>query len=79
MSEQQTSNPLDSFVVTLEYTVAEINAILNLLGQLPFIQSVGPINSIHVQVGPQIEKAKAGLEAALATSKEETSEPKATT
>jgi hypothetical protein len=53
---------LDEAVVTLEYTVKELNSILNLLGQLPFVQSVGIINSIQVQAGPQVEKFKDGLE-----------------
>lgn len=53
---------LDEAVVTLEYTVKELNGILNLLGQLPFVQSVGVINSIQAQAGPQVEKFKDGLE-----------------
>jgi len=80
MSEQQpSSSPLDDFTVTLEYTVKEINALLNLLGQLPFVQAMGAINSIHVQVGPQVEKAKASLDAAIKASKEGANdEPQAT-
>lgn len=53
---------LDEAVVTLEYTVKELNSILNLLGQLPFVQSVGVISSIQTQAGPQVEKFKDGLE-----------------
>jgi hypothetical protein len=70
MSEQQPSNnPLDEFSVTLEYTIKEINAMLNVLGKLPFVDAIGPINSIQMQVGPQFEKAKASLDAVLKTSK----------
>ena len=73
MSEQQTqpsTNPLDEVSVTLEYTVREINALLNLLGKLPFVDAIGAINSIQVQVGPQFEKAKAGMDAVLKATKE---------
>lgn len=69
MSEE-VSNPLDEFTVTLEYTVKEINALLNILAKLPFVEAVGAINSIQVQVGPQFEKAKASLDAVLKAAKE---------
>jgi hypothetical protein len=74
MTEQQqqqpSSNPLDDMSVTLEYTIREINAMLNALGKLPFIDAVGPINSIQVQVAPQFEKAKASLDAVLKATKD---------
>jgi hypothetical protein len=75
MSEQQTNNnPLDEISVTLEYTVKEINAMLNALAKLPFIDAVGPINSIQVQVAPQFEKAKASLDAVLKANKDAANE-----
>jgi hypothetical protein len=77
--QQQPSNPLDDFTVTLEYTVKEINAMLNVLAKLPFIDAVGPINSIQVQVGPQFEKAQDSLNAVLKAAKEAKDEPKAAT
>ena len=46
--QQQSNNPLDDFSVTLEYTVKEINAILQVLGKLPFIDAIGAINSIQI-------------------------------
>jgi hypothetical protein len=70
VSEQPSNNPLDDFSVTLEYTIKEINAMLNVLGKLPFVDAIGPINSIQMQVGPQFEKAKASLDAVLKTAKE---------
>lgn len=73
MSEQQqqsSNNPLDEVSVTLEYTVKEINAMLNALAKLPFVDAVGPINSIQVQVAPQFEKAKASLDAVLKANKD---------
>ena len=69
MSEEGT-HPLDDVSITLEYTVKEINALLNLLGQLKFIDAVGAINSIQMQAGPQVERAREALEAAIKASKE---------
>jgi hypothetical protein len=72
--QQPSSNPLDDMSVTLEYTIREVNAMLNALGKLPFIDAVGPINSIQVQVAPQFEKAKASLDAVLKATKDTTNE-----
>lgn len=54
---------LEDFNVTLEFSVKEINALLNVLAQSPFIQVVGFINAIQSQAGPQVEQAKKNLEA----------------
>jgi hypothetical protein len=54
-----TVDPLADKVLTLQFTVTEINSILNLLGGLPFVQSVGLINAIQSQCGPQIDALKA--------------------
>jgi hypothetical protein len=59
---------LDDFAVTLEFSVKEINALLNILNtpiQVPAVTLVNFINAIQMQALPQVEKAKAGLEAAL--------------
>jgi hypothetical protein len=76
MNEQQqpSNNPLDEVAVTLEYTVREINALLNALAKLPFADAMGPINSIQVQVAPQFEKAKASLDAVLKANKDAANE-----
>lgn len=63
---------LDDFNVTLEFSVKEINALLNVLAQSPFIQVVGFINAIQEQAGPQVEHAKASLEAVEKAQKDET-------
>ena len=63
---------LDDFNVTLEFSVKEINALLNVLAQSPFIQVVGFINAIQNQAGPQVEQAKASLEAVEKAQKDET-------
>jgi hypothetical protein len=63
---------LDDFNVTLEFSVKEINALLNVLAQSPFIQVVGFINAIQAQAGPQVEQAKRNLEAVEKAQKDET-------
>lgn len=63
---------LDDFNVTLEFSVKDINALLNVLAQSPFIQVVGFINEIQAQAGPQVEHAKASLEAVEKAQKDET-------
>ena len=63
---------LDDFNVTLEFSVKEINGLLNVLAQSPFIQVVGFINDIQVQAGPQVEQAKTSLEAVEKAQKDET-------
>ncbi len=63
---------LDDFNVTLEFSVKEINALLNVLAQSPFIQVVGFINAIQEQAGPQVEQAKRNLEAVEKAQKDET-------
>jgi hypothetical protein len=63
---------LDDFNVTLEFSVKEINGLLNVLAQSPFIQVVGFINDIQVQAGPQVEHAKKSLEAVEKAQKDET-------
>ena len=59
---------LNDFAVTLEFSVKEVNALLNILNmpnQVPAITLVNFINAIQMQAQPQVEKAKAGLEAAF--------------
>ena len=59
---------LNDFAVTLEFSVKEVNALLNILNtpsQVPAITLVSFINAIQMQAQPQVEKAKAGLEAAF--------------
>ena len=68
MSEEKVLNQLNDFSVTLEFTVRQLNEIVNILNmpsQVPATALVGLINTIQMQAGPQIEKAKAGLEAVL--------------
>jgi hypothetical protein len=57
---------VDDFVVTVELTVREINALLNILNtptQVPATTLVAFINMIQQQAGPQVTKAQESLEA----------------
>jgi hypothetical protein len=63
---EEVKNPLDDFSVTLEFSVKEINALLNILNtpnQVPATTLVAFINAIQKQAGPQAQKAKDSLEA----------------
>jgi hypothetical protein len=53
------STPLDDKILKLEFTVKEVNSILNILGSLPFVQAVGLINAIQAQCTPQFEALQA--------------------
>lgn len=67
------NNPLDDFAVTLEFTVREVNALLNILNtpiQVPATTLAGFINLIQQQAGPQVTKAQEGL-AAVAKAQDE--------
>ena len=61
------TDPLADKILTLKFTVTEINSILSLLGSLPFIQSVGLINAIQAQCNPQVDALKANNEPQTAT------------
>jgi len=53
------STPLDDKILKLEFTVKEVNSILNILGSLPFVQAVGLINAIQAQCTPQFDALQA--------------------
>lgn len=65
----QVKDLLDDFNVTLEFPVKDVNALLNILAQCPFIQVAGFINAIQSQAGPQVEKAREGLKAVTKANK----------
>jgi hypothetical protein len=67
---------VDDFVVTLEFSVKEVNALLNILNtpnQVPATTLVAFINLIQQQAGPQVQQAQESL-AAVAKAQ---NEPKA--
>ena len=64
---------LDETVVTFEFALKDVNALLNALNmpsQTPSIVFASFIQAIQMQAGPQADKAKAALEA-VAESKDE--------
>lgn len=59
---------LDEFSVNLEFTVKQLNEIVNILNlpsQVPATALVGVINAIQMQAAPQIEKARKDLETVM--------------
>jgi hypothetical protein len=76
MSEATTPS-VDDFVVTLEFSVKEVNALLNILNTpnaVPTTTFVAFINMIQQQAGPQVQQAQESLEAVAKAQ----NEPKAT-
>jgi hypothetical protein len=66
MSENKELPAVDDFVVTLEFSVKEVNALLNILNtpnQVPTTTFVAFINMIQQQAGPQALKAQESLDA----------------
>jgi hypothetical protein len=43
-------------MITLDLTVAEVNGILNALGQMPYVQVKDLVMKIQVQAQPQVEQ-----------------------
>ena len=60
---------LDNEVLVFKFTVAQINGLLQILGQAPFIASAPYVNDIQRQAGPQVDQ--------LIANKESKDEPKA--
>jgi hypothetical protein len=73
MSNESTVPAVDDFVVTLEFAVKEVNALLNILNtpnQVPATTLVAFINTIQQQAGPQVLRAQESL-AAVAKAQDE--------
>jgi len=59
-------DPLADKILTLKFSVKDVNAILNLLGnELPFVKVAGLINAIQIQCASQIETLNANVEAPI--------------
>jgi len=73
MSENNQLPAVDDFVVTLEMSVKEVNALLNVLNTpnaVPTTTFVAFINMIQQQATPQVQKAQESL-AAVAKAQDE--------
>lgn len=60
MNEKQDIN---EEVLTFNFTINQVNAILNVLGQAPFVASANLVTAIQNQGAPQFEKIKAEYDA----------------
>jgi hypothetical protein len=63
---EEVKNLLDDFAVSIEMSVKEVNALLNILNtpnQVPTTTFVAFINMIQQQAGPQVKKAEESLAA----------------
>lgn len=70
---------LDNFAVTLEFTVKEINTLLNVLNtpfQAPTTTMAAFISAIQQQAGPQVAKAQESLKAVMEANKNADGVPK---
>jgi hypothetical protein len=61
---------LDHEILIFKFTVAQVNGLLQILGQAPFIVSAPYVNDVQRQAGPQVDQLIANKEA---------NEPKTTT
>ena len=50
---------MDTKEIELKLTVAEVNGVLNALGQMPFAQVASLIQKIQQQAAPQVQEAPA--------------------
>jgi len=72
MSEK-TKEMLDDFVVTLEFSVRDVNVLLNALNmpsQTATTAFAYFVNVIQNQAGPQVQKAKTDLEVVMKSQEE---------
>jgi hypothetical protein len=73
-----TTPSVDDFAVSVEFTVKELNALLNMMNtplQVPTTTWMAFMNLIDQQAGPQIKQAQDSLAAVIKAQ----NEPKATT
>jgi len=57
MTETQQPDPLDDVIMNFSFTVAQLNKILHILGNAPFIVSADLIGYIRMQGEPQFKAA----------------------
>ena len=57
--KRKMSDPLENFVVTLKYTLKDINTLINNMNQpftTPVMQWANFITDIHLQIEPQVKE-----------------------
>lgn len=57
-----TDKNIDDEIITLRLRVIEVNTLLTLLGEMPFVKSVNLINLLHQQGSKQIDQIMANKE-----------------
>ena len=55
VNNEVSQEKLDAIEVTLNVTVKEINALLTVLGNAPFVQSAALVNLIQSQAAPAVQ------------------------
>ena len=56
MTEQQ-KDPLDDEIISFSFTVAQVNGLLQILANTPYVASAGLIGLINMQGEPQFRAA----------------------
>lgn len=56
-TQEVQADPLDSFILKFEFPVATVNALLNILGNAPYVASANLIATIQQQGSPQFAAA----------------------
>ena len=57
MTQEPQKDPLDDEIINLSFTVAQINGLLQILGNTPYAVSAGLIGLINMQGEPQFRAA----------------------
>jgi len=63
MTEQIKKDPIEDAIINFSFTVAQVNQILNILGNAPYIASANLIGLIQMQGEPQFKAAIAAEQA----------------
>lgn len=53
MTEEIKKDPVDDAIINFSFTVSQVNAILQILGNAPYLASAGLISLIQMQGEPQ--------------------------
>ena len=63
MTEEIQKDPLDDTIINFSFTVSQLNQILHILGNAPFLMSADLIGYIRMQGEPQFKAAIAAEQA----------------
>ena len=55
--QQQQKDPLDDEIISFSFTVAQVNGLLQILANTPYVASAGLIGLINMQGEPQFRAA----------------------